>query len=139
MYNNGVAQTGFHHVAMRVADFDRSVAFYGHALGLPAVREWKGAEGRAVLLEVGKGAYLELFERGERDAPNGLPGNRQAILHFAIRTSNCDAAVEAARRAGAEVTMEPKDIDIPSNPILPARIAFFKGPDGETVELFQER
>ena len=34
--------------------------------------------------------------------------------------------------------MEPAAIDIPSRPgPTPVRIAFFKGPDGEVIELFQ--
>jgi len=46
--------------------------------------------------------------------------------------------LEKAREAGAEVTMETKDLTIDSSigPV-PVRIAFFKGPDGEVIELFQ--
>ena len=37
----------------------------------------------------------------------------------------------------AEVTVEPKDIVIKSRPQhTPVRLAFFKGPDGEIIELF---
>mgnify|MGYP000053010412 CR=1 FL=1 len=39
---------------------------------------------------------------------------------------------------GAEVTMEPKSLNIPSEPSeTPVRIAFCKGPDGEIIEFFQ--
>jgi hypothetical protein len=46
--------------------------------------------------------------------------------------------LEKARKAGAEVTMESKDLTIDSSigPV-PVRIAFFKGPHGEIIELFQ--
>ena len=37
------------------------------------------------------------------------------------------------------VTVEPKDICIPSNPPYPARIGFCIGPVGEEIEFFQEK
>ena len=46
--------------------------------------------------------------------------------------------MEAARAAGAPITTEPKEIVIGSEPPMPARIAFFTGPAGESVELFDE-
>ncbi|GEM_PF-6146594 len=37
----------------------------------------------------------------------------------------------------AKVTVEPKDVEIPSRPQpTPVRLAFFEGPDGEVIELF---
>ena len=65
---------------------------------------------------------------------------RGSIIHFALRTSDCDAAIERARAAGATVTIEPKSVNIPSEPHeTPVRIAFCKGPDGEVIEFFQKR
>jgi hypothetical protein len=70
-------------------------------------------------------------------------GNRRiriesTILHFALPTDDCAAILEKGRDAGAEVTMETKDLTIDSSigPV-PVRIAFFKRPDGEVIELFQ--
>ena len=80
----------------------------------------------------GDGNYLEIFAGGGEPKPEG------AVLHFALRTTDCDTAIERAREAGAEVTVEPKDVDIPSTPEpTPVRIAFCKGPDGEVIEFFQ--
>jgi hypothetical protein len=46
--------------------------------------------------------------------------------------------LEKARHAGSEVTMKTKDLTIDSSiDPVPVRIAFFKGPDGEVIELFQ--
>ena len=53
------------------------------------------------------------------------------ILHIAFRTSDCDKAIEAARLAGAEITVEPKDVEIKSDPPAQVRLGFCKGPDGE--------
>jgi len=58
-------------------------------------------------------------------------------MAFAVK--DVDACVEAVRAAGYEITVEPNDIVIPSNPPLPARIAFCIGPVGEEIEFFCEK
>jgi len=135
--NHGIGSTGFHHVAIRAADFDRSVAFYTDTLGFSQKIEWGEAPNRATMLDAGDGNYVEIFERVDQ-APPGP--DEHAILHFAFRTDDVDRAIEVARAAGCEVTMEPKGLDIPTtvgpHPV-PVRIAFFKGPDGEVIELFK--
>lgn len=132
--NATIGGGGFHHVAIRVRDFDRSVAFYTETLGFVKKIQWGEAPGRAIMMNTGDGNYLEMFER-----PDQAPmAEEAAILHMAFRTDNVDAALERARKAGMTVTMEPKSIDIATDigPV-PVRIAFFKGPDGEEIELFQ--
>ncbi|WP_005036720.1 VOC family protein [Holophaga foetida] len=125
---------GFHHVAIRVSDFDRSLAFYTTVLGFPLARTWGEGEGRGALLDAGSGNYLEVFAGG---TPPLKP--EAHWFHLALRSRDCAGLLERVRAAGAPVTVEPKDIVIPSAPPLPARIAFFTGPDGESIELFQEK
>jgi catechol 2,3-dioxygenase-like lactoylglutathione lyase family enzyme len=125
---------GFHHVALKARDFDATVDFYTRVLGLEPRHTWGQGDRRAVMLDTGDGSCLEVFAGGV-----DLPRPEGAILHFALRCDNVDAAIERVRAAGAEITMEPKDVDIQSQPVLPVRIAFFKGPDGEMVEFFQVR
>jgi predicted enzyme related to lactoylglutathione lyase len=92
----------------------------------------KGLES-AIRLDTGDGNYLEIFANGSAE-----PKPEGCIIHFALRTDNCDAAVERARGAGAVITTEPKDIVIQSTPKpTPVRLAFCKGPDGEIIEFFQ--
>ncbi len=131
--NAEIGGGGFHRVAIRARDFDATIRFYTEALGFKEKIAWGEGDGRAVMLDTGDGNYLEVFAGGsDGPKPEG------AILHFALRTDDCDTALERARAAGAEVTMEPKDIDIPSRPgPTPVRIAFCKGPDGEIIEFFQ--
>lgn len=128
--------SGFHHVAIRARDFDSSVRFYTQALGFTSKITWGESPKRAIMLDAGAGDYLEIFER-----PNQGPapaGEEPIILHFALRTDDTDAAIAKARAAGAEVTIEPKAITIPSSPQpTPVRLAFCKGPDGEVIEFFQ--
>lgn len=131
-----LGKSGIHHVAIRVRDFDASYAFYTDILGLAEKIHWGEAPRRAVMLDLGDGNYLEMFERADQAPPPA--GHEPVILHFAIRTTRLDDALERARAAGCEVTMEPTDIDIQARQgVHPVHIAFFKGPDGELVELFE--
>lgn len=125
--------TGFHHTAIRAADFDATLRFYLDTLGLKTKITWGETPQRAAMLDAGDGNYVEIFERGPDESGVGSP-----ILHFALRTDDCAEMLEQVRATGAEVTMEPKAITISSNvgPIE-VKIAFFKGPDGEVIELFQ--
>ena len=131
--NSTIGGGGFHHVAIRVFDFERSVKFYKEILGFTEKIRWGEAEKRGIMLDTGDGNYVEIFAGGTKE-----PKPEGCWFHIALRTNNCDAAIERARAAGMEVTFETKDVLIPSSPEpTPIRIAFFKGPDGESVEFFQ--
>ena len=130
--NAVVAGAGFHHVAIRTSDWDRCKRFYQEGMGFTPAVGWGEAPRRAMMLDTGDGNYLEVFERDPAEVPS-----EGAILHFAIRCADCRAAVERARSAGAEITKEATDLAVFGEPKIPITIAFFKGPDGEIVELFQ--
>lgn len=134
--NRQVSGCGFHHVAIRARDFDKSARFYVEVLGFVPKISWGEKPARAVMLDVGDGNYLEIFERPDQAPPIEQP--QPAILHLALRTSDTAAALEKARAAGCRVTVETKDVLIPSRPEpTPVTLAFFEGPDGEIIELFQ--
>ena len=132
--NTIVAGCGFHHVAIRTANWERSLRFWREAMGFEQAVAWGEEPRRACMLDTGDGNYLEIFER---DPLPGSPSEDSAILHICLRTDDCDAATERARAAGAEITVEPKSIAVFGEPKIPIRISFFKGPDGEICELFQ--
>jgi len=127
---------GIHHVALRTADFDRSVAFYADTLGCAPKMQWGDPGSRAVMLDVGDGNYVEVFERDEPDSV----GSEARLLHFCLRCDNLDAVVERVRAAGCIITVEPKDVPVTNlvpggtSPVT-LRLAFFEGPDGEIIEL----
>ena len=124
---------GFHHVAIRARDFEASVKFYTKTLGFREVARWGEGNGRAVMLDAGKGNCLEVFAGGS-DAPKP----EGALLHLALNADDVDAAVAAVRAAGAEITMEPATVEVDSKPkAMSIRLAFFKGPDGEVIEFFK--
>jgi glyoxylase I family protein len=131
---------GFHHIAIRTSNWERSMQFWQEGIGFKTAIEWGEAPRRACMLDTGDGNYLEVFERdatpqadqstlGAADEPN--------ILHFCLRADDVDAAVERARAAGAQVTVEPKYPEPFEKIGLKAKIAFVKGPDGEICEFFQ--
>lgn len=134
--NETIGGGGFHHVAIRSRNWDRSVDFYVNAMGFTERIRWGEPPKRAIMLDTGDGNYLEIFERPDERPVDG--GGQ--IIHFAIRTRDIDAAMQRARDGGARVTVEPKDVTIPSTPEPTAvRLGFFQGPDGEEVELFQNQ
>lgn len=132
--NTAIGGGGFHHLAIKVRDFDATVAFYTEGLGFTEKIAWGEGDKRAVMLDTGDGNYVEVFSGGQD--PSEASG---AIIHFALRTTDCDAATERARAAGGEITVEPKDVEIDSRPTgpTPVRIAFCKAPGGEIIEFFQ--
>jgi len=128
---------GFHHVSIKVVDFEEAVAFYKEAFGFVEKISWGEGEARAVMLDAGDGNYVEIFAGGKAETPG-----EGRIIHFALRTHDCDAAHARALAAGAVETMAPKDLDIanhtPTAPAaVPIRISFVRTPSGESVEFFQ--
>ncbi len=133
----GRISIGFHHVALKSGDFDRSLAFYTQ-LGLPVRAAWGEGDGRAAMLALGERGLLELFAGGTPQ-PGDVQGRAGAFLHLAIGTQDVDTAYQAALEAGAKPHTAPKDVTIPAQPPIQARIAFVEGPDGEVLEFFDEK
>lgn len=130
---NNVNVTGFHHIAMDVKDIDASMRFYTQVLGFGIACTWGEGEKRACMIDCGNGNHVELFQA--KPGENRPDGHWK---HLALKCTDTKAAIERVRAAGFPVTVETKDVTIPSSPApLPIRIAFFKGPDGETIEFFQ--
>ena len=117
------------HTTLRCGEEYKNVAeFYGDILGLSVARKWDGG----IMFDTGDG-IIEVFEDGESPLPQGN------IRHFAFAAEDVDACDSAVRKAGYEVFVEPKDIEIQSDPRFPARIAFCHGPLGEEIEFFCEK
>ena len=131
--NKKIKGCGFHHVSMKVRDLKKSIRFYSEGLGFVERFSWGQDPKRTVLMDTGDGNYFEISQ-GDPDQVYG----DGVFRHLALRVDDCDAALEVARAAGAEVTTETRDVTISSEPPLQLRIAFFKGPDEELIELFQD-
>jgi glyoxylase I family protein len=126
---------GFHHVCVKTRDWDATMRFYRDTLGCTEKIAWRAAPQRAVMLDTGDGNYLEVFE----DLTYVGPTNG-AIFHFAFRTTRLDDVAARVRAAGARITVEPRDVTIPTtngaSPV-PVRIFFCEGPNGESIEFLQ--
>ena len=135
MADHAKQRPGVHHIALRAVDFDASLRFYQDGLGFVRAYGWGEGDGRAAMLDTGDGNYLELFAGGRR-APGEEPPEG-ALLHFALRTQDVDAAYARALAAGARTHIAPKDVTLQGDPPVPVRLAFVKGPDGEIIEFFR--
>jgi len=132
--NTKIGGGGIHHIAIKVFDFEKTLKFYVEGLGFKEFLRWGEGNERAVMLDTGDGSLIEIFAGGiEGQKPEG------AFLHLALRTDNCDLALKQATNYGAEITVEPADVELPTEPVTKIRIAFCKGPDGEILEFFQSR
>ena len=125
---------GAHHIAIQTRDWDASLTFYKDVLGMEVIAEFGSPERKVVLLDMGDGSHMELFQptASSPAAEDAIPND--PVTHFALATTDIHAAVEHVRQAGAEVTLEPRDVSLGA---LNATIAFFRGPSGEVIEFFQ--
>ena len=123
---------GIHHAALKCSspeEFEKAIRFYRDILGLETARTWGEGKASGIMFDTGCG-IIEIF--ADADCPLG----QGAVRHFALATDDVDACARAVREAGYEITVEPDDIVIPSNPPLPIRMAFCIGPVGEEIEFF---
>lgn len=131
--NQRVKGCGFHHISLKVKDLDKSIKFYSEGLGFIERYSWGQETKRTVLLDIGDGNYFEMSQ----GAPN--QSHVEGVFrHLALRVDDCKKALERVRNAGAEVTVETRDVTLSNEPPMKIRIAFFKGPDGELIEFFED-
>lgn len=123
---------GIHHVCLwceTEEDKQKMKDFYLGALGLSLKREWAGG----AMFDTGCG-LIEVFYNRENAVKTA-----GAVQHFALETDDVDGIIAKVKEAGYQVTVEPRDGAIPSDPVFPIRMAFCVGPVGETIEIFHER
>lgn len=122
---------GIHHVSLKCSNEDeyaKVVKFYGEILGLETARSWS----TGIMFKAGE-SLIELASTGGGNLDRGV------IQHFAFAVDDVEACVKAVTEAGYEVYVGPRDIEIKSDPVFPATIAFCHGPLGEEIEFFHER
>lgn len=122
---------GIHHVAFKYEtqeQYNEMIYFYHELLELPILRKWD----TGIHLDCFN-SCIEIFLDGTKLAGEGC------IRHFAFGTDHVDEIVEKVRDAGYKVIVEPKDVDMKTDPVFPIRIAFIEGPLHESIELFCEK
>jgi len=131
--------TGFHHIAVIARrDYGKAVAFYADVLKLTRRVEFVVTGRNFSLFDCGGGNYIELVDQ-TGDHAESKPAT---LAHLALRTNDVDGMIARVRDAGYVVTVEPVSLSLPThsgpNPFN-VRIAFFDGPEGESIELFDEQ
>ena len=122
---------GIHHVAFKCEtqeQQDEMICFYHELLELPILRKWD----TGIHLDCFN-SCIEIFLDGTKSVGEGC------IRHFAFATDHVDELVEKVRNAGYRVSVEPKNVDMKTNPVSSIRVAFIEGPLHESIELFCEK
>jgi lactoylglutathione lyase len=101
---------GINHVALEVADLDRSLEFYGRVFDL----RFRGRSEQMAFIDIGD-QFLALMQ--------GRDGAPDATRHFGLVVDDKEATRQALIDAGAD--------------ILPGRRLDFLDPDGNRVEIVQ--
>jgi len=131
---------GISHVAIVVADLDKSVSFYRDLLGFSSSRFWELPNGMkiAFLARPGHdsgGRYeIELLSNPSAvPLPEGVDlANTIGFRHVALVVDDIDEMYACLRDKGIDFTGEPR---IPG-PNLP-KICLMQDPDGTAIELVQ--
>lgn len=118
------------HIGILAENMDDSIRFYTETLGMKLV-ERRSLDEHVELAFLSfpgqESVQVELVGRN----PEGMP-EEGLVNHLAITVDDIEAAINKLREQGIEVSDEwPKTI------LDGRRIAFFKGPSGEKLELFQ--
>ena len=123
------------HTMLRVADLEKSIAFYTQVLGMKEIRRAENPDYRYTLAFVGyadesEQAVIELTYNWDTDSYD--LGN--AYGHIALEFDDIYTACEQIKQRGGVVTREP-------GPVLggTTEIAFVKDPDGYAIELIQTK
>lgn len=114
------------HVALHVADLERSVAFYERHFGFKNYFEQAVPAGpRIAYLKLGD-TVLELTHRSE----GAMTG-----FHFCLESDNFDEAVSELQAAGVPLIRAPHPTAAREPREENWRRVVFRGPDGEQIEL----
>lgn len=136
---------GIHHVGLRVMNFETSIKFYTEVLGLKILIDcphpWEpDTVDHICFLDTGDGNCIEIFTGGKQDSVEFDQYRAGTYFHLALRSNKVDAVVERARKACANIIVEPLDVRLEAynGDVKLARVAFITGPDGEQIELFHD-
>lgn len=123
------------HTMLRVANLEKSIAFYTDVLGMKLLRQSENTEYKYTLAFVGYGAesehtVLELTWNWDTDSYD--LGN--AFGHIALEVDNVYEACDAIRAKGGVISREPGPVKGGTT-----EIAFVRDPDNYAIELIQKK
>jgi methylmalonyl-CoA/ethylmalonyl-CoA epimerase len=119
-------------IAVTVEDYDAAVRLYRDALGLPALEEWGGPDGRGIVLDTGR-ATLELLSPEQAALVDRIEAGARVSGPIRLALHVGDSVATAARlvAGGAHRVADPV--------ITPRghRNARVQAPDGLQLTLFE--
>jgi lactoylglutathione lyase len=125
----GITSVG--HVAIKVTDIDRSLAYYVDKLGFPEMLRLHKDDGSVwlVYLRITDTQYLEVFPGAENDRAPGW--NANGLNHMCLTVDNIDEVLARVAAAGLELLL-PLKTAVDGN-----RQAWLEDPDGNRIELME--
>ncbi|MFJ9712099.1 VOC family protein [Streptomyces sp. NPDC101234] len=138
--DNALAFRYADHVALRVSDYDESIAFYTEKLGFELVKEWTLGDAAPGI----RFAYVRLGEFEIELIGDGQPSpaaeqkdigdhlGRSGYIHLCLRVADLDKSVEELRSRGVTIFAEPFVVDP-----IGQRLAMIKDNSGNVIELAQ--
>ncbi len=123
----------FHHVAINTPNLEHSIAFYKNAFNFQEYAQWDYNDKSIAMLSIPSGGFLELHQT----APKCFRNNW--LWHISFAPDDIDACYYKAVACGAKEFRKPFSKTIYATPThLTVRVAWLKGPYGETIELMKE-
>lgn len=125
----GILMYEMAHLGIAVSDSETSALFYVRVLGCSIIERCANDQLKLIYLQLGN-ITLELLEH-----LNAPPSRREAGVydHLAFRVKDIDSAVSRLEQQGVDF-----ESDFPRLALNGKKIIFFRGPDGERVELVQD-
>ena len=137
--------TGYSHIGIYVTDLEEAIKFYKEVLYFDLTFQLvNGSDGlKIAFLQLGN-CVVELLEPPENKETlvpkeKVVEGAKSTINHFAILVNDIYAARDRVESFGYE--FETRGVyDVPrfGRENLDLKVCFFRGPNGERIELFQE-
>ena len=95
-------------VALTTSDYERLTKFYCEGLGLEPTAIWNNDQGKALVLDMGKGT-LELFDEAQAEIIDQLEAEQRISgqIRFALQVPDLNAAMERLLAHGATLVHPP--------------------------------
>lgn len=121
---------GFHHIAIKTTDIERSTAFYRDVLGMREKKRLHFDDGSYLIMLALGDTSVELFG-GAKPKDPGEDRGEVGYVHLALSVDDVDREYARIKALGYDFHIEPKSVQ-------GLRVAFFRDPDGIPIELLQE-
>jgi lactoylglutathione lyase len=135
--------TGLGHVAIKVNDVERAMAFYTKVLEFPEMLRLHHDDGSLFLiyLRITDDAYLEIFPNAETGRAPGVHAN--GVHHFCLTVDRLEPVLEKVVANGGQPfawrdgALQPCDTPQISHGLDGNRQSWLEDPDGNRIELME--